>query len=194
MFPLAFVGGWLQGHWWGFISRNYVVCSTFLLMNVFIALKGSHFWFLFKKAFDRVWHEALWATMRKQNINASIIRTIENLYDKAQCEVLFNGSTGEWFRPTTGVRQWYLLSPTLFNIFLERIMCEALYDHEGTVSIGGRLINNFHFANDTVAHAEEEEEAGVLVDRLDTTTTRYKMETRQKWWQTTQMAYKERSR
>ena len=46
MFPLAFVAGWLQGRWWGFISRNYVVWPTFLLMNVFIALKGSHFWFL----------------------------------------------------------------------------------------------------------------------------------------------------
>ena len=47
MFPLAFVAGWLQGHWWGFIRRNYVVWPTFLLMNVFIALKGSHFWFSF---------------------------------------------------------------------------------------------------------------------------------------------------
>ena len=47
MFPLAFIAGWLQGHWWGFISRNYVVWPTFLLMNVFVALKGSHFWFLF---------------------------------------------------------------------------------------------------------------------------------------------------
>ena len=46
MFPLAFVAGWLQGHWWGFISRNYVVWPTFLLMNVFIALKGSYFWSL----------------------------------------------------------------------------------------------------------------------------------------------------
>ena len=45
MFPLAFVARWLQGHWWGFISRNYVVWPTFFLMNVFIALKGSHFWF-----------------------------------------------------------------------------------------------------------------------------------------------------
>ena len=55
-------------------------------------------------------------------------------------------------------------------------MCEALDDHEGSVSIGGRLITNFRFADDTVVNAEEEEEAGVLVDRLDTTTTRYKME------------------
>ena len=46
----------------------------------------------------------------------------------------------------------------------------------GSVSIGGRLITNFRFADDIVVNAEEEEEAGVLVDRLDTTTTRYKME------------------
>ena len=52
MFPLAFIAGWLQGHWWGFISRNYVVWPTFLLMNVFIALKGSHFWFLSEMCFS----------------------------------------------------------------------------------------------------------------------------------------------
>ena len=49
-----------------------------------------HVFIDFKNAFDRVW-----ATMRKYNINASIIRAIENLYDKAQRAVLFNGSTGE---------------------------------------------------------------------------------------------------
>ena len=109
----------------------------------------------------------------KYNINASIIRAIENLYDKAKSAVLFNGSTGEWFRTTVGVRQGCLLSPTLFNIFLERIICEALDDH---VSIGGQLITSFRFADDVVVNAEEEEEAGVLVDRLDRTTTKYKME------------------
>ena len=52
-------------------------------------------------------------------------------------------------------------------------MCEALDDHEGSVSIGGWLTTNFHFADDIVVNAEEEEEAGIL---LDTTTNRYKME------------------
>ena len=99
----------------------------------------------------------------------------QNLYDKAQSAVLFSGSSGEWFRTTVGVRQECLLSPTLFNIFLQRIMCEALDDHEGSVSIGGRLITNFRFADDIVVNAEEEEEADVLIDRLDRTTTRYKM-------------------
>ena len=76
-------------------------------------------------------------------------------------------------------------------------MCEALDDHEGSVSIGGRLITNFRFANDIVVNAEEEEEAGVLIDRLDRSphgTNWRSVQTRQKWWQTTQMASKERSR
>ena len=47
MFPLAFVAGSLQGHWWGFMCRNYVIWPIFFLMNVFIALKGTHFLFLF---------------------------------------------------------------------------------------------------------------------------------------------------
>ena len=38
-------------------------------------------------------------------------------------------------------------------------MCEALDEHEGSVSIGGRLITSFRFADDTVVKAGEEEEA-----------------------------------
>ena len=43
MFHLAFVAGPLQAHWWGFVSRNYVVWPILFLTNVFIALKGTHF-------------------------------------------------------------------------------------------------------------------------------------------------------
>ena len=39
-----------------------------------------------------------------------------------------------------------------------------------------RLITNLSFADDIVVNTEEEEEADVMVDRLDTTITRYKME------------------
>ena len=55
-------------------------------------------------------------------------------------------------------------------------MCEALDDHERSVSTGGRLITIFRFADAIFVNAEEEEEAGALVNHLDTTTTRYRME------------------
>ena len=46
----------------------------------------------FKKAFDKVSHAALWATMKKYNISANLIRVIESLCDKATGEVLFNSN------------------------------------------------------------------------------------------------------
>ena len=62
-----------------------------------------HVFIDFKKAFDRVWHAAFWATMKKCNISANLIRVIKDLYDKATSAVLFKSSTGDWFRTTVGV-------------------------------------------------------------------------------------------
>ena len=69
-------------------------------------------------------------------------RSHQKPYVKAASVVLFNCSKGGWFRTTAEVRQGYLLSPTLFNIYLERIMTDALEDHKGTASIGSRTITN----------------------------------------------------
>ena len=45
-------------------------------------------------------------------------------------------------------------------------MTDALEDHEGTVSIGGRTITNLRFADDIDGLAGEEEELAKLVERL----------------------------
>ena len=91
-----------------------------------------HVFIDFKKAFDRVWHAALWATMKKYYISTNLIQVIKHLFTKA---ILSNSTLGDWFRTTVRVRQGCLLSPTLCNIFLERITTDALEDPEGTVSI-----------------------------------------------------------
>ncbi|KAI0238708.1 GATA zinc finger domain-containing protein 1 [Lamellibrachia satsuma] len=135
-----------------------------------------HVFIDFKKAFDKVWHAALWATMRKYNIGSKLVRTIEHLYDNATSAVTFNSSIGDWFRTTVGVRQGCLLSPTLFNIFLERIMTDALENHQGTVSIGGRTITNLRFADDIDGLAGDEQELVNLVERLEKTSSSYGME------------------
>ena len=97
---------------------------------------------------------------------------VDHFYQTVQ----MNGSIGEWFRTTVGVRQGCLLSPTLFNIFLEWIMSDALEEHDGKVSIGGRNITNLRFADGIDALAEEQQELEALVESLDKTCTRYKME------------------
>ena len=114
--------------------------------------------------------------MRKYNISANLVWTSEQLYDKATSTVQMNGSIGEWFRTIVGVRQGCLLSPALFNIFLERIMSDALEEHDGKVSIRGRNITNLRFADNVDALADTEQELEALVESLDKTLTRFKME------------------
>ena len=55
-------------------------------------------------------------------------------------------------------------------------MSDALEEHDGKVSIGGRNITNLRFADDIDVLAEEEQELEALVESLDKTCTRYKME------------------
>ena len=59
-----------------------------------------HVFIDFKKAFDRVWHAALWATMKKYNTSTNLLRVIKTVYNKATSAVLFNNSIGNWFRTT----------------------------------------------------------------------------------------------
>ena len=55
-------------------------------------------------------------------------------------------------------------------------MTDALEDHEGTVSIGGKTTTNLRFADDIDGLAGEEEELANLVECLDKASTAYGME------------------
>ena len=112
--------------------------------------------------------------MRKYNISANLVRTIQQLYDKATSAVQMNGSIGgEWLKIKFKVRQGCLLSPTIRTIVLERILSDALEEHDGKVSIGSRNITNLRFADDIDALAEEEQKREALVESLDKTCTRF---------------------
>ena len=130
----------------------------------------------FKKAFDRVWYAALWATMKKYNISANLIRVIKNLYNKATDAVLFKQQHRRLAQNNSWESNRGELSPTLFNIFLERIMTDALEDHESTVSTAGRTITNLRFADNIDRLAGEEEDLAKLAERLDKASTAYGME------------------
>ena len=114
-----------------------------------------------------VWPDALWATLKKYNVRRKLVHTIEQLYANARSAVLVHGKIGERFHTSVGVRQGCLLPPTLFNIFLERILTDALEYHNETVNIGGRTITKIRFTDNIDGLAGEEEELVNLVNRPD---------------------------
>ena len=79
-----------------------------------------HFNFIdFKSAFDTVWRKALWRMMIAIGVDKKIVNIIEALYKDTECAIVIDGHITEWFKVNIGVRQGCILSPTLFNIFLE---------------------------------------------------------------------------
>lgn len=78
----------------------------------------------FKSAFDTIWRKALWKMMISFGIDEKIVRIIENLYKDTECAVVIDGNITQWFSVKVGVRQGCLLSPNLFNIFLDFVMDE----------------------------------------------------------------------
>ena len=55
-------------------------------------------------------------------------------------------------------------------------MADALEDHEGTVSIGGRTITNLRFADDIDGLAGQEQELGQVGKSLEESSTAYGMQ------------------
>ena len=100
-----------------------------LLAEKYTELQGGELYFIFidfKKAFDRVWHEAMWKIMHHYGLSPKLIALLENLYKRAESAVIVGQDITDWFKQTVGVRQGCIVSPDLFNLYLEHILRVAL--------------------------------------------------------------------
>ena len=64
----------------------------------------------------------------------------------------------EWFQVRKGVRQGCVLSPYLFNIVAEMAMRAALDGFKGGLKLGGGVLTNLRYGDDTALIASSEEE------------------------------------
>lgn len=87
----------------------------------------------FKKVFDHIWHDGLWQILREFNVDNRITQVIQALHKDATNAVLLGKQMGGFFQTTVIMRQGCVLSLTLINLFLDRIMQETLNDHEPSI-------------------------------------------------------------
>ena len=92
---------------------------------------------------------------------------LRNLYADQKATVRAGCGTTDWFQIGKGVRQGYILSPCLFNLYAEYIMRNAgLKETQGGIKIAGRNINNFRYADDTILMTESEDELKSLLMKV----------------------------
>jgi len=116
--------------------------------------KNIHFCFIdYAKAFDCVDHNKLWKILKEMGIPDHLTCLLRNLYGDQEATLRAGHGTTEWFQIRKG---GCILSPCLFNLYVEYIMRNAGLDEaQAGIKITGRNINNLRYADDSTLMAEK---------------------------------------
>lgn len=119
----------------------------------------------FSKAYDRVNRQLLWNKMHAFGVRGTMMLAIQSIYKDVKCCVRVNGANTDWFDVNTGLKQGCLLSPLLFNIFINDLSTELSRLEKG-VRFGGERLSVVFYADDLVILAENEENLQLMLDAL----------------------------
>ena len=93
---------------------------------------------------------------------------LRNLYAGQEATVSIGHETEDWFQIGKEVRQCYILSPCLFNLYAVYIMRNTgLEEAQAGIKNPRRNINNLRYADDTTFMAESEEELMSLLMKVN---------------------------
>ena len=104
-----------------------------------------------------VWLTTNWKILQEMGIPVQWTCLLRNLYAVQEATVRTRHGTTDWFQIGKGVRQGYILSPCLFNLYAEYIMQNAGLDEaKAEIKIARRNTNLRYAADSLMAECEEE--------------------------------------
>ena len=120
-----------------------------------------------EKACDRVNKRVLWQVLRMYSIGSKLLNVIKSMYINSLACIRVKGGESECYR-ITSVRQGCIMSPWLFNVYMDTLMKEL------KIGIGRRLVRiqeegrewrlpGLLYADDLVLCGESEEELRAMV-------------------------------
>ena len=121
----------------------------------------------YTKVFNCVDHNKLWKILKEMGTPDHLTCLLRKLYAGQKATVRTGHGTMDWLKIGKGLRQGYILSPYLFNYYVEYIMQNAGLD-EGQVGIkiARRNINNLRHADDIILMAESIKELKSLLTKV----------------------------
>ena len=111
-----------------------------------------------------MYHNKLRKILQEMGIPDHLTCLLRNLYADQEATVRTGHGTIDCFQIGKGVRQVYILSPCLFNLYEAYSMQNArLHEAQAGIKIAGRNINNLRYTDDTTLMAESEELKSLLM-------------------------------
>ena len=129
----------------------------------------------FRKAFDSIWHEGLFLKLLQHQIGGPFYDLLKKMYSMNKSLVKINRTFTTEFPIASGVRQGDILSPLLFNIFINDIIGEF----QGSLSQAPKLINQevggLLYADDLVILSTTQEGLQHSINKLDQYCRKWKL-------------------
>ena len=105
-------------------SDHIFILRTIVDKYVLNAKNGSKLFACFidlRKAFDTVWHDGLFLKLQKAGITGKVYNVIKSMYNNCHSRVKCNHFLSDPIDISKGVHQGNVLSPLLFNVFINDI-------------------------------------------------------------------------
>ena len=147
-------------------TRDQIANIRWIIEKQESSRKNIYFCFIdYAKAFNCVDHHKLWKILKELGIPDHLTCFFRNLYTDQEITVRTGHGTG-CFQIGKGVCQGCILSPCLFNLYIEYIMRNTGLDEaQAGIKIA---INNLRYADDTTLMSESEEKLKSLLMKVKT--------------------------
>jgi len=138
----------------GFQRKRSTTMCTMVLKEViaYYAENNSSTFCVFldaSKAFDRVEYCALFRQLLNRKLPGVVLRMLRNMYTGQLVHILWNGVYSNWFSISNGVKQGGIISPILFCIYIDQLLCRLQKDGTGC-HVGNVFLAALAYADDIV--------------------------------------------
>ena len=101
--------------------------QVFAVRQVCVKMIGNGkylFWALMdlEQAYDTIDQHGMWQMLRVQEVGGKLLKAVQSLYVDIRACVQVENDVSEWFPVNVGLRQGCVMSPWLFNVYMDGVV------------------------------------------------------------------------
>ena len=102
------------------------VCAVRQVCEKYLANGNDAFWAFMdlEKTYNTIARHGLWQMLRVYGVGGKLLKAVQSFYIDSRACVLVRNDVSEWF-PVVGLRQGYVMSPWLFNVYIDGVVREV---------------------------------------------------------------------